>query len=147
MNDVVRTESAALGGGRIKEEIAIKNLLSRMPDDVADSFSDLQLMHLKLAVGAREWGRHKVDFRGTLALPLAHSRIYYVFLMGRNHRELSRKEKMVSNYMLAMIIALFIMFSVLLGILILYLAKSAAGIDLIPGFSFGVWNWFKELWQ
>ena len=27
-----------------------------------------------------------------------------------------------------------------LGILLLYLVKSAAGIDLIPGFSFGVWG-------
>jgi len=29
-----------------------------------------------------------------------------------------------------------------LGVLILYLVKSALGIDLIPGFSFGVWGWF-----
>jgi len=31
-----------------------------------------------------------------------------------------------------------------LGVLILYLVKSALGIDLIPGFSFGVWGWFQE---
>jgi hypothetical protein len=27
---------------------------------------------------------------------------------------------------------------------VLYLVKSALGIDLIPGFSFGVWGWFQE---
>ena len=31
-----------------------------------------------------------------------------------------------------------------LGVLILYLVKSALGIDLIPGFLFGVWGWFQE---
>ena len=35
------------------------------------------------------------------------------------------------------------MFSTLLGLLILYLVKSALGIDLVPGFSLGTWGWFK----
>ena len=35
-------------------------------------------------------------------------------------------------------------FCTLVGILVLYLIKSALGIDLIPGFSFGVWDWFNE---
>jgi hypothetical protein len=34
--------------------------------------------------------------------------------------------------------------SAAVGILVLYLIKSALGIDLIPGFSFGVWGWFQD---
>jgi hypothetical protein len=36
------------------------------------------------------------------------------------------------------------LFSTLLRLLALYLAKSAAGIDLIPGFSLGIWTWFNQ---
>jgi hypothetical protein len=130
----------------VKDEIAIKNLLSRMPNDVAMSFTDTQLMHLKLAIGSREWGKHKVDFRGTFPLPFVRSRIYYVFLMGRNFRELSRREQVVSAFTLAVFLTLFITFSVLMGILVLYLIKSALGINIFKNFSFGIWDWFKGLW-
>lgn len=131
----------------IKDEIAIKNLLSRMPSEVATSFTDRQLMHLKLAMGSRDWGKHKVDFRGTFPLPFVRSRIYYVFLMGRNFRELSRKEQVASAFTIAMFITLFITFSVLMGILVLYLIKSALGINIFKDFSFGIWDWFKGLWN
>ncbi|KXI27231.1 3-phosphoshikimate 1-carboxyvinyltransferase [Paraglaciecola hydrolytica] len=131
---------------KIKDEVAIKNLLSRMPDAVANSFTDTQLMHLKLAIGARQWGKHKVDFRGTFPVPFVRSKIYYVFLMGRNHRDLSRREQLISALTLALFVTLFITVSVLFGILVLYLLKSALGIDIFKGFSFGIWTWFKGLW-
>jgi len=130
----------------IKDEIAIKNLLSRMPNDVATSFTDKQLVHLKSAIGSREWGKHRIDFRGTFPLPFVRTRIYYVFLMGRNFRELSRKEQLISAFSIAAFTALFITFSVLLGLLVLYLIKSALGIDIFKDFSFGIWKWFKGLW-
>jgi hypothetical protein len=132
---------------KIRNEPAIQNLLSRMPEHVADSFSDDQLLHLKLSLGSRNWGQHKVDFRGTLPLPFFKSKIYYVFLMGRNHRNLSRREQLISEFTFAVFITLLITFSVLLGLLVLYLIKSALGINLIEGFSFGIWDWFKGLWK
>ena len=128
---------------KIKDEIAIKNLLSRMPDDVANSFTDTQLLHLKLALGSRQWGKHKVDFRGTFPLPFMQSRLYYVFLMGRNHRELSRQEKFMSALSVALFLTVITSVSILFGILVLYLIKSALGIDIFKDFSFGVWTWFK----
>lgn len=128
---------------KIKDEIAIKNLLSRMPDDVANSFSDTQLLHLKLAIGSRQWGKHKVDFRGTFPLPFVQSRIYYVLLMGRNHRELSRQEKFMSALSVALFLTVLTSVSILFGILVLYLLKSALGIDIFKDFSFGIWGWFK----
>lgn len=129
---------------KISEQPAIKKLLSRMPEPVAKSFSDEQLTHLLTAVGSRSWGKHKVDFRGTFKLPFYQWRFYYVLLAGRNHRELSRKEKRMSLLITAATSALFLMFSAALGLLVLYLIKSALGIDLFPGFSLGIWGWFKE---
>ena len=128
---------------QIKEEPSVRKLLSRMPSGVADSFSDDQLMHLKVALGSRQWGRHKIDFRGTFSFPFVSSRFYYVFLMGKNHRDLSRSEKVISALTLSLFTSFLILLCVMFGILVLYLVKSALGIDLIQGFSFGVWGWFK----
>ena len=128
---------------QIKEEPSVRKLLSRMPSDVADSFSDDQLIHLKVALGSRQWGLHKIDFRGTFLFPFVSSKFYCVFLMGKNHRNLSRSEKTISALMLSLFTSFFILICVMLGVLVLYLIKSVLGIDVIQGFSFGVWGWFK----
>ncbi|MCP3667405.1 MAG: hypothetical protein GY696_33745 [Gammaproteobacteria bacterium] len=44
-----------------------------------------------------------------------------------------------------LLLAGFISFSILMGLLVRYLVKSALGIDLIPGFSLGIWGGFKAL--
>ncbi|HBF73484.1 MAG TPA: 3-phosphoshikimate 1-carboxyvinyltransferase, partial [Alteromonas australica] len=38
----------------------------------------------------------------------------------------------------------FLLVSILLGLIVLYLIKSALGINLIDGWSLGLWGWFKE---
>ena len=129
---------------KISDQPAIIKLLSRMPEEVANSFTDEQLTHLLTAVGSRGWGKHKVDFRGTFKLPFYQWRYYYVLLAGRNYRELSRQERRMSLTITAIISSLFIIFSATLGLLVLYLVKSALGIDIFPGFSLGIWDWFKE---
>jgi len=129
----------------IKTEPVIKNLLSRIPKDIADSFSEEQLTYLMTAIGSRSWGKHTVDKRGTFKIPFYKWRFYYVLLLGRNHRELSRREKSLSLITSAIFSTIFLMFSATLGLLVLYLMKSALGIDLLPGFSFGIWHWFKGL--
>ena len=129
---------------KIANQPAIKKLLSRMPEEVASSFTDEQLTHLLTAVGSRSWGKHKVDFRGTFKLPFYQWRYYYVLLAGRNYRELSRQERRMSIVITAIVSSLFLLFSAGLGLLVLYLIKSALGIDLFPGFSLGIWGWFKE---
>mgnify|MGYP003636790323 FL=1 len=127
----------------ISNQPAIKKLLSRMPEDIAESFTDEQLTHLLTAVGSRSWGKHKVDLRGTFKLPFYRWRYYYVVLAGRNHRELTRKERRISIIITTVVSSLFLMFSAALGLLVLYLVKSALGIDLFPNFSLGIWGWFK----
>lgn len=129
---------------KISDQPAIKNLLSRMPEEVANSFTDEQLTHLLTAVGSRSWGKHKVDCRGTFKFPFYRWRYYYVLLAGKNYRELSRQEKRVSLLITATLSSLFLVFSAGLGLLVLYLVKSALGIDLFPGFSLGIWDAFKD---
>jgi hypothetical protein len=112
-----------------------------MPQKVQDSFSEEQLAYLKLALGARTWGNHAIDLRSTVNL--FRYRYYYVFVAGRNRRELSVRERRLGLLIQAVVVASFFVFSALLGIFVLYIMKSAAGIDILPSFSFGVWGWFK----
>lgn len=117
-------------------------LMQRLPNDMHDSFTAEQIAALKVAFGARKWGKHPIDLRGTINI--WSWRYYFVFLMGRNQRSLSRRERRISLMIKTFCLFLFLAFSTLMGLLVLYLAKSAAGIDLFPGFSLGIWGWFKE---
>lgn len=126
----------------LREDDTLKPLLARMPPDVQASFSEEQLAYLKLALGARSWGRHAVDWRGTLKV--WHHRYYFVFLLGRNRRDLSRGERQIGLFLQALYLLIFLLFSITLGLLSLYFIKSAAGVDLIPGFSFGFGHWFWD---
>jgi hypothetical protein len=130
----------------IQDDPAIRELLSRMPDSVAESFNEEQLSHLLTAVGARSWGKHRVDVRGTFKIPFYRWRFYYVLLMGKNHRGLSRKEIQLSLLTSTLVFSVLLMLCALGGLLLLYLIKSAIGIDLFPEFSLGIWTWFKGLW-
>lgn len=127
----------------IHQDPVITRLLEKMPKKVASSFNEEQLSHLRNAIGAREWGKHKLDVRGTVKF--FKWRYYYVILAGRNRRSLSEKEVRVARVLTASIVATFITFAVLLGLIVIYLIKSALGINLIDGWSLGLWTWFKEI--
>ena len=121
----------------------IKGLLERIPDKEQDLFSEEQLVILKSALGARKWGVHKIDLRWTVKF--WRWRYYFVFVSGVNRREPSRVVRELELWAKTVLLFSFTLFSVLFGILVIYLIKSALGIDLIPGFSFGVWGWFQEV--
>ena len=118
----------------------IARLFARMPSPVAASFTEEQLAHLKLALGARSWGSHSLDWRATVALPMVPWRFYIVFLCGRNRRQLREGERYLSAWATSVLMLVVAAGCVSAGLLLLYLAKSALGIDLIPGFSFGLWT-------
>ena len=120
----------------------ITKLLDKVPADMRASFSDEQLLALKVALGGRTWGAHALDARWTLKL--WRWQYYFVVLAGRNKRVLSARERQVQRLSMAIFLTAFLLVSAAVGILVLYLVKSALGIDLIPGFSFGVWDWFKD---
>lgn len=119
-----------------------KGLKERLPPELRESFTSEQLSALRIAFGARRWGKHPVDLRGTL--DLLGWRYYYVVLIGRNRRDMTRRERTLSRLATALLIFAFLLFSGVVGLLMLYLAKSAMGIDLLPNFSFGVWDWFRR---
>jgi hypothetical protein len=133
---------AAHAARPIQSDPVIVKLLDKVPADMRASFSDEQLLALKVALGGRTWGAHAIDARWTLKW--WRWQYYFVFLAGRNKRALSARERQVQRLSMAMFLTVFLLFSAAVGILVLYLVKSALGIDLIPGFSFGVWGWFQE---
>lgn len=123
----------------ISKDPAIVNLLNRMPKHVQASFTDEQLSHLKVAIGARQWGKHTLDCRGVVRF--FKYRYYFVLLAGRNRRQLSQAEKKASRVAQAIVVTI----SLFVILLILYLIKSVLGINVFEGFSFGIWSYFKGL--
>ncbi len=126
----------------IRQDPAIQKLLERMPSEVQQSFTEAQLSYLRVALGARQWGKHKLDLRGTLGL--GSWRYYYVLVAGRNKRSEHRSHK-AGLLVKAVLVSVLLIISTALGLLLLYLLKSALGIDLFSDFSLGIWGWFKEL--
>lgn len=122
---------------------AVRSLLNRMPEEVQKSFSEEQLTHLKVAIGARQWGRHSIDSRGVVKF--FKYRYYFVFLAGRNRRELNENEKKVAWIFQVVLISILTFISIIVIFLILYLIKSALGINLFGDFSLGIWHPFKSL--
>ena len=126
----------------IRQNPGIQALLHKLPKAQRDSFTDEQLLALKVALGARRWGKHAFDIRGTLGI--WRWRYYYVILGGREQRILTRQEEQMAFIARAVFLSGFVVIACLFGLLVLYLVKSALGINLIPGFSLGIWQWFKE---
>jgi hypothetical protein len=126
----------------IRHDPFITGMMKRLSPSERSSFSDEQLVSLKTAFGARTWGIHPVDLRGTVKF--WRKRYYFVFVAGVNRRPLSRRQQELARVGMALLMAGVIGFSMLLGLVFLYLLKSAAGIDLDPDSSLGIWDWFKE---
>lgn len=128
----------------IRQDPVIKKLLDKLPSSLSSSYSDQQLEGIRVALGDRTWGKHFVDSRGTFALPFIPWRFFYVFLLGKNRRTYTRREKRASMLMFIGLIFSFIGISIVFGLFTLYILKSALGIDLLEGTSLGIWDWFKE---
>ena len=118
-----------------------KGLMDRLPSDIKASFSTEQVAALKIAFGARQWGKHPLGLPGTFNV--RRSRFYFAVLLGRNKRQLSQREVRISLIIKSLLLTTFIGFSTLLGLLVLYLLKSAVGINILSEFSLGIWGWFK----
>jgi hypothetical protein len=128
----------------VRKDPDIISFLSRLPRETASLLTDTQLSHIKVAIGSGQYRKHKIDIRGTFPVPFYPFRIYFVLLMGRNIRNLSRQEQSITLITMLLLTLLFLVFSVALGLVIVYLLKSALGIDLLKGFSLGLWGWVKS---
>ncbi|ARD22790.1 hypothetical protein [Shewanella japonica] len=69
------------------------------------------------------------------------------FLLGKNKRAYTRREKNMSMLMMFATIGGFILMSTLFGLLLLYLLKSWLGIDLFPDTSLGIWDAVKSRFE
>lgn len=116
-------------------------LFCLMPQKIQDSFTDEQLKSLKVAITATSWKKHAIDIRSSLSL--FSYRYYYVFIGGREQRQMTRHELRLQRFIYFLFFSLFLIFCISLGLLMLYLIKSAMGINIFPHFSLGIWDWFK----
>ena len=113
-----------------------KLFFSRIPTEIAQSFSAEQLEAVKLAFGARSPGAHVLDLR--FSVPFGERSWYVVLLAGQMRRlsphktlkRLFRLFKNTANAAIATAIVLVTMFALLI---VLYAGKRALGIDVFRG--------------
>ena len=120
---------------------SLKLLLAKLPPDISESFSNEQLQALNLALNTPK-RHHAINLR--LQLGFWHWKYYCNFIFGRDHRELTRREELTKGWVLAIVFWILIFISTLFYLVVLYLIKSALGIDIFPHFSLGIWGWFKS---
>jgi len=125
-----------------KEDQFVQGLVKRLPEELQDSFSAEQLAALKVIFARQSWREHPIDFRKSIGM--LNWRYYFVFIAGRDSRTSRISDRPMMKIIEAVFLSILVIFMVLFGILVVYLIKSALGIDLIPNFSFGVWGWFKD---
>jgi hypothetical protein len=112
-----------------------REFFDRVPEDVAASFTDLQLDAIKLAFGARSRGSHAVDIR--LSIPLLVRRVYVVFLAGGERRDDMRRRlegalRPVWTTANAMVILAFLVLLTAATFAAVYAGKRALGVDVVP---------------
>ncbi|MCP5179725.1 MAG: 3-phosphoshikimate 1-carboxyvinyltransferase [Pseudomonadales bacterium] len=120
----------------------IRDLLRRMPADVARTFTTTQLEAMHDAIATRKWGRHPLDIRGSV--PFGAHRYFFAILAGRNRRDMSQREKLVDNLFAIAFFLAFVGFCMVTGFVTLYLIKSAVGIDIFDNWHFGLWTCVQE---
>jgi hypothetical protein len=109
---------------------------SRIPEDVACSFTPAQLDAVKLAFGARVRGAHAIDVR--LSLPLGRRWGYFVLLAGLerrtfNWRLIKRLFRPFLTLGQAIMLTLFLLMILGSLFLVFYVGKRSAGMDFVPG--------------
>ncbi len=125
-----------------RDDDQMKELLRRMPDEVVASFSLAQLHGLKAAIATRQWGKHRIDIRGSV--PVWRHRYYFAMFAGRNRREMTAEEKAIDNAFALLVFSAFLSFCAVCGLVTLYLIKSALGIDIFDNYSFGLWTCVQQ---
>lgn len=87
--------------------------------------------------------RHPVDIRRSFSF--LRRRYFLVFLLGHDHRKSARETSTVGRVVSTIGITLGIVFCILSVLLMLYMIKSALGIDVFKNFHVGIWDWFLKL--
>jgi len=125
----------------------LERFFSRIPRQVAASFTDDQLLAVKTAFAHQWGGSHSVDLRFSLPLPLR--RWYVVLILGPERRSPQRRRHDRERHPLAslahaLFAGAFALFLTMAFLGLAYLVKSALGIDLFPDMSLGLWHEVRE---
>ncbi|MFU8818913.1 MAG: hypothetical protein ACNA74_04210 [Desulfurivibrio sp.] len=123
------TQERAKPGKDVRHDPVIAGILGRVPERVATTFSEEQLLCLKEAMGAHRGHRHPIDVRATVGL--GRRRWYYVFLAGRDRVTSRRQEGRCSRLAVAVFWVFFLLLSLLLGLILLALLQWGLGVDLL----------------
>ncbi len=67
-----------------------RRFLESMPEEVASSFTELQLEMIEHALERGKWRAHPVDVR--LSIPVLWRRFYFVLLAGSERRSVERRK-------------------------------------------------------
>lgn len=134
---------------RAKFDPFLERFFSRIPEDVALSFSEDQLRAIKRAFVHTEGRGHSVDLRLSFWFL---TRFYMVLLLGPERRDRARRRRDRGAHPVGTLANL-VMMVVFVGVIgtsvlgLLYLLKSLLGIDLIPDMSLGIWQAVREQFQ
>lgn len=112
----------------------LEQFYTRIPAEIAGTFTDAQLDAIKRAYGARTRGAHGIEVRKSF--PFLWMRLYVVLLMGREKRgfgRLSREGGLLGRFGDVSILALTWAIFALPWLAALYAVKSAIGLDLSRG--------------
>ncbi|WP_153448818.1 hypothetical protein [Vibrio algicola] len=120
----------------------IDRVFKAIPDEVCQSFDSQQREAIERSIAINNAvSNHIIDFRPVIKL--GRWRYYVVFLFGKDRRKNSRRSTSLSLFIKTLLILSFFLFLFAAAVLIMYLIKSALGIDIFSHFSFGVWDYFK----
>jgi hypothetical protein len=133
----------SLENNSVRSDPFIKGILDRLPGNLESDFTDEQLEGLKIALARQSWNVHPIDFRKSIGF--FRWRYYFVFIAGRNLRSSKLRGRGIIKTAESLFLTTLVIFTALFGLLFAYLIKSALGIDLFPGFSLGIWDWFKNV--
>lgn len=137
-------QAAASHSGRTPaQEAVIRRLHLALGDEILASLTAEQKDKLEHAVILMNVAnRHVVDVRKTFGF--SRWRYYVVFLLGRDRRTQVRREGRLSGFLRTLLVLLAIGVTFAAAVLVLYLIKSALGIDIFKDYSFGIWDWFRH---
>lgn len=127
-----------------KQQRLLAHFYSSLDEATVNELTNEQKKSIERALISTGLGsNNRIDIRKSVSV--FNKRYFFVFLLGRDFRQQLRHESPFALFMMTLLSALGIMALFSLVILTLYLIKSALGIDIFHNFSFGIWDWFKEL--
>src|SRR5262245_6729095 len=130
-----RLETPPAPAAELDQDPLIATFLHRVGPKLAATFTAEQLAAVRLAFSARAIGRHAVDWRRTFRV--LRRGYYGVFLVGRDApgagRRRERPPGLIAHAVMLIVLTGWLAGAILFIAALLYIAKTALGIDIFPG--------------